>query len=111
MAKYSHITRGGVGAPVGLTVFKTAGGSLGAVPGGFDSHTPLPHRLLSYHCMPSVTSIVSVELTLILFLAWKKYAGPFEIIYANCRKIGENSFTHAHVNHQKEKKPACLCPL
>ena len=33
---------GGVGAPVGFTVFKTAGGSLGAVPGGFDSHTPLP---------------------------------------------------------------------
>ena len=33
---------GGVGAPVGLTVFKTAEGSLGAVPGGFDSHTPLP---------------------------------------------------------------------
>jgi len=28
---------------VGLTVFKTAGGSLGAAPGGFDSHTPLPH--------------------------------------------------------------------
>ncbi len=41
MAKYTH-TYGGVGAPVGLTVFKTAGGSLGAVPGGFDSHTPLP---------------------------------------------------------------------
>jgi hypothetical protein len=41
MAKYSH-TCGGVGAPVGLTVFKTAGGSLGAIPGGFDSHTPLP---------------------------------------------------------------------
>src|SRR5947207_11234838 len=37
--KHRH---GGVGAPVGLTVFKTAGGSLGAVPGGFDSHTPLP---------------------------------------------------------------------
>ena len=33
---------GGVGTPVGLTVFKTAEGSLGAVPGGFDSHTPLP---------------------------------------------------------------------
>jgi len=33
---------GGVEVPVGLTVFKTAGGSLGAVPGGFDSHTPLP---------------------------------------------------------------------
>jgi len=33
---------GGVGVPVGLTVFKTAGGSLSAVPGGFDSHTPLP---------------------------------------------------------------------
>ena len=41
MAKYTH-THGGVGAPVGLTVFKTAGGSLGAAPGGFDSHTPLP---------------------------------------------------------------------
>src|SRR6266568_9358318 len=37
-----HDEYGGVGAPVGLTVFKTAGGSLGAVPGGFDSHTPLP---------------------------------------------------------------------
>src|SRR6266568_6059658 len=44
MAQYGHATyiHGGVGAPVGLTVFKTAGGSLGAVPGGFDSHTPLP---------------------------------------------------------------------
>ena len=41
--KIRHTERyGGVGAPVGLTVFKTAGGSLGAVPGGFDSHTPLP---------------------------------------------------------------------
>ncbi len=37
---------GGVGAPVGLTVFKTAGGSLGAVPGGFDSHTPLPRSVI-----------------------------------------------------------------
>ena len=41
MAQYA--LHGGVGTPVGLTVFKTAGGSLGAVPGGFDSHTPLPH--------------------------------------------------------------------
>src|SRR5438270_8288738 len=40
---------GGVGAPVGLTVFKTAGGSLGAVPGGFDSHTPLLSMLISIH--------------------------------------------------------------
>ena len=48
MSKYTHI-HGGVGAPVGLTVFKTAGGSLGAAPGGFDSHTPLPlhmHKLM-----------------------------------------------------------------
>ncbi len=37
-----QLHHGGVGAPVGLTVFKTAEGSLGAVPGGFDSHTPLP---------------------------------------------------------------------
>ena len=42
---YSH-RHGGVGAPVGLTVFKTAGGSLGAVPGGFDSHTPLSYESL-----------------------------------------------------------------
>src|SRR5439155_12784828 len=44
MTQYGHATcmHGGVGAPVGLTVFKTAEGSLGAVPGGFDSHTPLP---------------------------------------------------------------------
>ena len=41
MAQYCH-QHGGVGTPVGLTVFKTAGGPLGAVPGGFDSHTPLP---------------------------------------------------------------------
>jgi hypothetical protein len=40
MAQYA--SHGGVGTPVGLTVFKTAGGSLGAVSGGFDSHTPLP---------------------------------------------------------------------
>ncbi len=33
---------GGVGVPVGLAVFKTVGGSLCAVSGGFDSHTPLP---------------------------------------------------------------------
>ena len=52
MAQYGHATyiHGGVGAPVGLTVFKTAGGSLGAVPGGFDSHTPLPVTLLSVPC-------------------------------------------------------------
>ena len=51
MAKYSH-AYGGVGAPVGLTVFKTAGGSLGAVPGGFDSHTPLPKTFV-IDCVPS----------------------------------------------------------
>ena len=47
MTKYIH-KHGGVGAPVGLTVFKTAGGSLGAVPGGFDSHTPLPRSCTGY---------------------------------------------------------------
>ncbi len=50
---------GGVGAPVGLTVFKTAGGSLGAVPGGFDSHTPLPYNRTAT-CVPSR---ISVEFT------------------------------------------------
>ncbi len=74
MAQYDH-TNGGVGAPVGLTVFKTAGGSLGAVPGGFDSHTPLHYCENSENC---VRSIISVELTLILILAWKKYTSPFK---------------------------------
>jgi hypothetical protein len=45
-----HDEYGGVGAPVGLTVFKTAGGSLGAAPGGFDSHTPLPKLLSGNIC-------------------------------------------------------------
>jgi len=58
MAKYIH-KHGGVGAPVGLTVFKTAEGSLGAVPGGFDSHTPLLFGYLN----SVVTSLVIVELT------------------------------------------------
>ncbi len=38
-------TYGGIGAPVGLTVFKTAGGSLGAAPDRFDSYTPLPELM------------------------------------------------------------------
>ena len=46
MAQYA--LHGGVGTPVGFTVFKTAGGSLGAVPGGFDSHTPLPIQEFSH---------------------------------------------------------------
>jgi len=56
--RYKH---GGVGAPVGLTVFKTAGGSLGAVPGGFDSHTPLPNtaRLLF---VPSAITLEKPEI-------------------------------------------------
>ena len=54
MAKYTH-TYGGVGAPVGLTVFKTAEGSLGAVPGGFDSHTPLPF-VFGFSCCVSFNS-------------------------------------------------------
>ena len=68
MTKYSHAC-GGVGAPVGLTVFKTAGGSLGAVPGGFDSHTPLPGcyvisvRICAVYCKRGINanSLLSVE--------------------------------------------------
>ena len=55
MAQYSD-RYGGVGAPVGLTVFKTAGGSLGAVPGGFDSHTPLPENA-PLACVPSAITL------------------------------------------------------
>src|SRR5260370_29367018 len=63
MGKYSH-AYGGVGAPVGLTVLKPAGGSLGAIPGGFDSHTPMPRTFaidlrfpslarnrITFHCL------------------------------------------------------------
>ncbi len=51
MAQYEReLTYGGVGTPVGLTVFKTAGGSLGAVLGGFDSHTPLPFFIFFADC-------------------------------------------------------------
>jgi hypothetical protein len=53
--KIQQRTCGGVGAPVGLTVFKTAGGSLGAVPGGFDSHTPLPGTTVCMLRFPSLT--------------------------------------------------------
>jgi hypothetical protein len=46
-AWHNTASYGGVGTPVGLTVFKTAGGALRAFPGGFDSHTPLSiERLL-----------------------------------------------------------------
>ncbi len=58
MAQYAiqpYSEYGGVGAPVGLTVFKTAEGSLGAVPGGFDSHTPLP--LKNHSCVRSILSV------------------------------------------------------
>ena len=64
MAQY--VPHGGVGTPVGLTVFKTAGGSLSAVLGGFDSHTLLPP--FSYNCCAiyykrgiNVNSLTSVE--------------------------------------------------
>jgi hypothetical protein len=66
MAQYGH-QHGGVGVPVGLAVFKTAGGSLGAVPGGFDSHTPLPDckekHICAVYCNRGINmnSILSVE--------------------------------------------------
>ncbi len=56
LAWHNTASYGGVGAPVGLTVFKTAGGSLGAVPGGFDSHTPLPAPQ-SYPCVSVILPI------------------------------------------------------
>ncbi len=47
--------QGGVEIPVGLTVFKTAGGSLRAVLGGFDSHTPLLYAISSAVRIPVYT--------------------------------------------------------
>src|SRR2546429_2908813 len=77
MAQYGHVTctYGGVGAPVGLTVFKTAGGSLGAVPGGFDSHTPLPAIFLRICAI----SIACSEWNHIPSLARKKSEGEGNI--------------------------------
>ena len=82
-ADRSLYIQGGVGAPVGLTVFKTAGGSLGAIPGGFDSHTPLPIFVDSVICAVyckrgiNVNSILSVEKVRLsvrgyLFQTWNK---------------------------------------
>jgi hypothetical protein len=74
MAKYSH-AYGGVGAPVGLTVFKTAGGSLGAVPGGFDSHTPLPRTFVIDLCV-SLPMILQVLQDYASLFALQNYASP-----------------------------------
>jgi hypothetical protein len=57
---YKRYEHGGVGAPVGLTVFKTAEGSLGAVPGGFDSHTPLPFCL---RCNLRISALLRNEMS------------------------------------------------
>ena len=40
---------------MGFTVFNTAGGSLGAAPGGFDSHTPLPMYCAVYFVPSGIT--------------------------------------------------------
>ena len=74
MAKYTH-TPGGVGAPVGLTVFKTAGGSLGAAPDGFDSHTPLPLHKASYFVTSSTTGTRWDTTVHTLFIFSKSNAG------------------------------------
>ncbi len=81
MAKYTH-TYGGVGAPVGLTVFKTAGGSLGAVPGGFDSHTPLPLREARCLCAVRYNFRITKNSAVTLENILKK----FENIQINFRK-------------------------
>jgi hypothetical protein len=49
---------------VGLTVFKTAGGALGASLGGFDTHTPLPFYM---KCLLSSDEILAVYETPFLF--------------------------------------------
>ena len=73
MAKYSH-AYGGVGAPVGLTVFKTAGGSLGAVPGGFDSHTPLPRTFAIDFCAVILPMVLQIQQDYASFSALQNYA-------------------------------------
>ena len=56
---------------MGLTVFKTAGGSLGAVPGGFDSHTPLPFFALAEALFPLERGM---ELSSASFLGLRSHA-------------------------------------
>src|SRR5258706_16464128 len=75
MAKYSH-AYGGVGAPVGLTVFKTAGGSLGAVPGGFDSHTPLPGKTVCLCVRVFLPMVLQVLQDYASLSALQNYASP-----------------------------------
>jgi hypothetical protein len=73
MAKYIH-KHGGVGAPVGLTVFKTAEGSLGAVPGGFDSHTPLPRSCTGYYGCVFLPMVLQVLQDYASFSSLQNYA-------------------------------------
>src|SRR5215472_6264800 len=82
MAQYSG-RYGGVGAPVGLTVFKTAGGSLGAVPGGFDSHTPLPRTF-------AIVFVISVINTMVL-RNLQNYASYFRLQNYASQQIFKNS--------------------
>ena len=81
-----HDEYGGVGAPVGLTVFKTAGGSLGAVPGGFDSHTPLPDVFSSTFEMCHLTHGFADSARLCFLFLAAKLCFPFfsfkKIIYS-----------------------------
>ena len=74
--KIQQCTCGGVGAPVGLTVFKTAGGSLGAVPGGFDSHTPLPGTIVELLCAVFLPMVLQVLQDYASLFALQNYASP-----------------------------------
>ncbi len=88
-----HDEYGGVGAPVGLTVFKTAGGSLGAVPGGFDSHTPLPlHEAWCDVCvfLPMVLQILQDYASL---FGLQNYASPSLCIKIHSRNLRFSSHT------------------
>ena len=76
MAQYSD-RHGGVGVPVDLTVFKTAGGSLGAVPGGFDSHTPLPRVVDLVVCAVFLPMVLQIRQNYASLFALQNYASHF----------------------------------
>src|SRR3989440_7757884 len=82
---------GGVGAPVGLTVFKTAEGSLGAVPGGFDSHTPLLFGYLNSMCAVINTMVLQNLQDCASYFRLQNYAS--QQIFKNSRYLsGHRNF-------------------
>jgi hypothetical protein len=114
MAQYSD-RDGGVGAPVGLTVFKTAGGSLGAVPGGFDSHTPLPRCCIGYCCAVIILMVLQILQDYASHFPLQNYGSPSisvreELFHGCFERTGQTeSSEEAHPSQEWTKSLSLWC--